>query len=96
MLRKRVAAVTCALALLAVGQATLAPAASAAVPGCVRASTWDEGSRTFVRVTNGCTSTQRFVIKWNNAFDSSCLTLAKGGSLTRSKLWTDFRGLKNC
>jgi hypothetical protein len=95
MMWKRTAAVVGMFALLGIGQAVLAPAASA-VPSCVRATTWDEGSRTFVRVNNNCTSTQSFVIRWNNAFDSSCLTLARNGTLTRSKLWTDFQGLANC
>jgi hypothetical protein len=82
-------------ALLTTGQVVLAPAANAAVPSCVSVTAWDDGSRTYVRVTNNCTSTQRFVIRWNDAFDSSCLTLARNTRLTRSKLWSDFQGLAN-
>ncbi|MET0416000.1 MAG: hypothetical protein ABW022_08270 [Actinoplanes sp.] len=96
MMRNRITAVVCALGVLGVGQAVLSPAASAAVPSCVRATEWKEGSRTYVRITNNCTTTQSFVIRWNNAWDSHCLTLARGATITRSKLWSDFRGLKDC
>ena len=97
MIKTRITAVIGALALLGMGQALLAPAASAAVPSCLAASvTHPSSTKTAVLVYNGCSTTQHFVVAWSLSSDSQCYTLASGKHLTDTNLWSNFQGLKSC
>ena len=96
MFKARITAAVGAFALLAVGQAALAPAASAAPPSCLGTSVTQSGVRTTVLVFNGCSGTQSFKIAWDFNWDTGCLTLARGAHLSRSATYTNFEGLKNC
>ena len=96
ILKKRLVGRGGALLLAAAGGVALAPAAAAAVPSCVSATASHVGKYGYVTVHNRCSSTQRFIIAWNNALDSDCLSLAPQTSLTRSKIFSDFQGLKDC
>ena len=97
MIKKRITAVAGAFMLLGLGQAVLAPAASAAVPGCLAASvTHPSSTRTNVLVYNGCSTTQRFIVAWSLSSDSPCYTLKTGKHLTDTNLWSSFQGLKSC
>jgi hypothetical protein len=97
MIKARIAAVLGTLALIGMGQAALAPAASAAAPSCLGVSvSHPTKDKTTVLVFNGCSTTQHFIVTWSMSWDSQCYTLGVGKHLTDSNLWSTYTGLKSC
>ncbi|WP_250003541.1 hypothetical protein [Actinoplanes sp. M2I2] len=95
-MKKRFVTLLGASAVLALGQAAIAPAANAAPPSCLAASvTSGSSGGTKVVVFNGCSTTQKFVIAWDLFPDSPCYTLKVGKNLSRTQ-YTHFERLKSC
>lgn len=58
----------------------------AAVPSCVRVSTWSSGLNRYAQATNHCSTTQWVKIKWAFARDTACTRLVpKGGTVKSSR-----------
>src|SRR5690606_36573888 len=70
----------------------------AAVPSCVRVTTWSSGWNRYAQATNRCSTTQWVKIKWAFARDTACTRLAPNGGWVKSSRKSPARydGIVSC